>query len=366
MKLLQEIEGSGAHGLAVLYVSGELAQQLIDRCLPVRTAASAEEAAYSPESEAVIVAAATSEECVAVARNASQAGKPVIVFPPDDVSAATVFELLLLLEESTVAVVPVMARSQLSSLEGGRHQLPIDVSSVRQVQLDVALPAVPEGDQTSERAERQLRDAMIDGLDWIDATGLKYSQITVLDSRATDGSLLSRLVTLNAGTEAERPLPPATLTIRPSVDAVAPPALRVIADSNSVAEFAVDPHRSLLPTLTKLMESRETCSAWLESFASTLELSEAAGRSLRRRRTVDVHFDSGSERGVFKSQMTAIGCGVLSFMLISLVALLIAGRLLNLPDRAMKTLRVLWLAPLVLFLLLQFLLPLTRSRQRKS
>jgi hypothetical protein len=364
--LLLEIEGSGAHELSALYVSGELAQQVIEQHLPVRTVASMEEAVFSSEVNAVIVAAANSDECLAVARNATQAGKPVIVFPPDDVSAATVFELLLLLEESTVAVVPVMARSQLISLEGGRHQLPLDVSSVRQVQLDVVLPAVLEGDQTPERAERQLRDAMIDGLDWIDATGLKYSQITVLDSRTTDGSLLSRLVTLNAGTEAERPLPPATLTIRPSADAVAPPALRVISGSNGVTEFTVDPGRPLLPTLTTLLESRETCSSWLESFASTLELSEAAGRSLRRRRAVDVHFDSGSERGVFKSQMTAIGCGMLMFMLISFVALLIAGRLLNLPDWAMKTLRVMWLAPLVIFLLLQGLLPLTRSRQRKS
>jgi hypothetical protein len=87
---------------------------------------------------------------------------------------------------------------------------------------------------------------------------------------------------------------------------------------------------------------------------------------LRRRRTVDVHFDSGSEKGVFKSQMTAMGCGILTFMMFGMVAYLILAQLVTLPDVVLHTLRVLWVAPLVLFLIAQTLLPIARDRSTRE
>ena len=93
-----------------------------------------------------------------------------------------------------------------------------------------------------------------------------------------------------------------------------------------------------------------------------IELAEAVEKSLRRRRTVDVHFDSGSERGVFKSQMTAIGCGVLMFMMFGMIAYLIVAQLKDLPKWALHIARLLWITPLVIFLIAQALLPVARSR----
>lgn len=91
-----------------------------------------------------------------------------------------------------------------------------------------------------------------------------------------------------------------------------------------------------------------------------------AGRSSQQvvaaRRTVDVHFDSGSEKGVFKSQMTAMGCGVLIFMMLGMVAYLIVAQLVPLPNTILHILRILWITPLVLFLIAQVLLPLARGR----
>ncbi|MFM7832603.1 MAG: hypothetical protein ACKPJD_12475, partial [Planctomycetaceae bacterium] len=80
------------------------------------------------------------------------------------------------------------------------------------------------------------------------------------------------------------------------------------------------------------------------------------------RRTVDVHFDAGTERSVFKSQMTALGCGVLTWLLLGMVAYLIAGQLLTLPNWAWHTARIRWMVPLVLLRVAQMLLPLTRDR----
>jgi hypothetical protein len=104
----------------------------------------------------------------------------------------------------------------------------------------------------------------------------------------------------------------------------------------------------------------------MDAFSVTLELAEAVSKSLRRRRTVDVHFDSGSEKGVFKSQMTAIGCGILTFMMFGMVAYLILAQLVELPNIVLHVLRILWIAPLVLFLIAQTLLPLARERSTRE
>jgi cytochrome c-type biogenesis protein CcmH/NrfF len=45
-----------------------------------------------------------------------------------------------------------------------------------------------------------------------------------------------------------------------------------------------------------------------------------------------------------------------------MVSYLIAGQLLTLPNWAWHTARILWMLPLILFLMAQLLLPLTRNR----
>lgn len=59
------------------------------------------------------------------------------------------------------------------------------------------------------------------------------------------------------------------------------------------------------------------------------DLMEGARRSLRRRRTIDLHFESTSERSQFKTQMTAIGCGVLTWTLLATCGGLILGKALD-------------------------------------
>ena len=55
------------------------------------------------------------------------------------------------------------------------------------------------------------------------------------------------------------------------------------------------------------------------------DLVDAVGRSIRRRRTIDLHFEETSERNQFKTQMTAAGCAVAMFTLVGLVLLLAVG-----------------------------------------
>ena len=89
-----------------------------------------------------------------------------------------------------------------------------------------------------------------------------------------------------------------------------------------------------------------------------MELSEATVRSLKRGRTVDLHYEEISEAGTFKGVMTSIGCVVfLSILAVLPVALI--GPPLGLPE----TIYLAYVIPpvLILFILLQLLRFVVRS-----
>ena len=94
-----------------------------------------------------------------------------------------------------------------------------------------------------------------------------------------------------------------------------------------------------------------------------MELAEAAGRSLRRGRTVDLHYESISEDATFKSVMTSTGCLILLRLLVVL-PLSMAG-----PPLGLKwTLFIPYLIPpiLVIFVFMQVLRPAMRKRATSS
>src|SRR5690606_11836000 len=118
-------------------------------------------------------------------------------------------------------------------------------------------------------------------------------------------------------------------------------------------------------------ESRSQISLLLDAFAETVrgkpagptwnewlracETVDAARRSWKRRRTIDLHYETTSERSQFKTQMTAIGCGVLMLTLALVPLLMLIGSVFALPPAVMKVARIAVFAPLFLFLLLQLL-----------
>lgn len=355
--------GSGSQ-LGACHLTGPLSEQGLNLQLPIRTAGTAEDAFLTSDIQAVVLAVTDLEDQLRLARSVSQAEKLVLAVPPPNCAPAFSFELHLILDESRTAIVPWLGRDDLIDLAAEHHLLALDPLTTLQLALELPMASTTPHD---------LRDAVCRGLDILSATGFRYAQVTAIESQAPDGTFISRLITLNAQPTAEQPLPPATLMLSRST--AAPKSgnsdntltLRQMLTDGTHREFSIRPSSSpALPTLISrielLSEKKELSSRWMDAFSSTLELAEAVDKSLRRRRTVDVHFDTGSERGVFKSQMTAIGCGVLTYMMFGMVAYLIVAQLLELPDWALHLGRILWVAPLVLFLIAQFLLPLTRER----
>jgi myo-inositol 2-dehydrogenase/D-chiro-inositol 1-dehydrogenase len=118
-----------------------------------------------------------------------------------------------------------------------------------------------------------------------------------------------------------------------------------------------DPHEAVMEVLERSLERRESPpeslpSPNLNDGIRAMEVAEAVVRSLRRGRTIDLHYEPISEDANFKSVMTSTGCLVLLGILV-LLPLSLAGPPLGLP----WTLYLGYLIPpaLVIFVLLQSL-----------
>jgi hypothetical protein len=351
--VLRELTGSSEHSLVRCALSGELATTVSQASIPLTLATTVEDALFAADVDAVIVAIDDLDESLRIVRAASQADRHVIVVPPVMCSPAYSFELHLILDESQFGIMPLLPRAAIAELPLTAVDLGLDAQATRQLSIELPLTNI---------APAELRAAVIRGLDFLSAGGFKFTQVTALESNAPDGSLISRLITLSGATTAEKSLPPGTLTIKPSTAATGFNELQISQNNATIRTVSIAETANVLDRIVKVCQSRTLCGQWMESFSVTLELAESVSKSLRRRRTVDVHFDSGSEKGVFKSQMTAMGCGILTFMMLGMVAYLIVAQLVPLPDTVLHILRILWITPLVLFLIAQVLLPLARDR----
>jgi hypothetical protein len=132
---------------------------------------------------------------------------------------------------------------------------------------------------------------------------------------------------------------------------------------NAGHEF--DPFLSVLDFHADAAGDNSAASNWVDA-TRTFEIVDATHRSIARRRTIDLHFETPSERMVFKTQMTAIGCGVLTFTLLGLVLYLLVAGLFPINANVLSIARIVWLLPLLLFLLLQLLLFVARPSAARS
>ncbi|MEZ6061425.1 MAG: hypothetical protein R3C19_13860 [Planctomycetaceae bacterium] len=362
--LLQAAHESAIHELTVGYVTGKLKDRVAESGLPLRLASSAEDVLVDAQTDVILVAASDAQESVYLARQASQVDCHVVVLPPKDVSTAFSYELHLLLDESRRGIIVLSGRWYVEP----DNEVTNRRASVRQLALSLPIPGSHDA---------SLDHVQLAAIDALCGCGFSYSQVTAIDVRAADDVLLSRTITLGASEVAEAKLPPATLTLTAGQTAEAPAGeihvalfdgkqgtLRFLAPGNSCdsATGANGFSPTLPDRLTSALTSPEQCQTAMRQFSHSLELLAGIEKSLRRRRTVDVHSDAASERGVFKSQMTAIGCGVLTYVTLGMVVYLLIAQVADLPTWALQTARIIWIAPVVIFLLLQLLLPVARSR----
>jgi predicted dehydrogenase/uncharacterized membrane protein len=355
-----------------------------------------------------VVGNAAVDECV---KQSAAAGKPALFVPNGDPASSLVYELTLVRDDTGVKLIPFFPlrfagplRAVAACLRNGKLGEPLNLQWSRDV-VPANTVGRPSKAVESERdsrdglgrppyllSPRDVHRALIHDADILRQLGGNYSQVTAVRSGEPETGFSMVTVTL-AGNR----LPTATWTIRPaaerpSFELVVPTNAGVVALRGSSAAGEIpdsetgrigvsgthevveklraaatgDVARSILDQLDGATSQgfSEIPGMWEPPDWSDLlratEIVEAAERSLRRRRTIDLHFETTSERSQFKTQMTAIGCGLMSMTLVSFVFLLMAGALFNVHPLAMKIARVGIIVPLVLFLLLQALLFVSR------
>jgi predicted dehydrogenase len=89
------------------------------------------------------------------------------------------------------------------------------------------------------------------------------------------------------------------------------------------------PHTAMLGALAEAVAGADPSPGLIDG-TRTLELASAVVRSLKRGRTIDLHYEEVSEEGSFKSVMTSMGCLILLGSLFSL-PIALAGPAIGMP-----------------------------------
>ncbi|HIK95532.1 MAG TPA: hypothetical protein EYG03_26605, partial [Planctomycetes bacterium] len=353
--LADSIRATTAHQIGPCCVAGSLAAAMTGRGIAFSLVASPEEAIIDSGVDVVVVAEANVDTSISVARQASQADRHVLVIPPDEVSTAYSFELHLLLDESNFGIVPLTGRWYVAFDQPSTEEMRENVQ-----QLSLNLPLT---DDEADQRRRQLR-----GVDALCGCGYEYTRVTALDVPGADGRLLSRTVTLSASDASDVQVPPGILTFRnerprnSESDQSTTNDTRLVVTKTDGTEHHIttalqspagsgfqSEDGTLVTRLVDHLTDRDKCQSHMDQFSNTLEMTAGLEKSLRRRRTIDDYFDGISERSAFKTQMTAIGCGVLTYVIFGMVGFLIMAQLTSLPPLVLQIARIVWIAPVVLF-----------------
>lgn len=361
--LLNAVQSHPDHSLAASWVYDRLESQLASAALPLALCAAPEEVMVTDDLDCVIVAESTSEKSIHWCRQSSQAGSHVVVVPPNDCTTAFTYEIHLLLDESEKGILPLSGRWLLNvDAEHQANGFP-ESEQIRQLKLDLLHP-----DDEADRDRRQC-----EGIDLLCSLGFRYDQVTGLNLSGAAGEIVTQSISLAASEKSGESLPPATLVFQQhSTDAgllkvvladqsevSVPTSLPLSAVSTPVASGAID-------RLSQTLTSSGECQSLMDEFSNTLEIMTALEKSFRRRRTVDVYFDAISERNVFKTQMTAIGCLILTWATFGLIAHQAIASLFDPPLWFRYCLLFLWTAPIATYLFAQLLLPITRDRSKRE
>ncbi len=299
----------------------------------------------------VVIVCGHSDGVLAGARQLAADRTPIVLVPEAAQGSAFVYELTLTRDDNGV---PLIAAPLLRfhPLIGQLTELIAD-GQLGQLQL---LRIERRGPGKSGRATlstQQIDAALLEDVSLLRHLGGEYSRITAVHSGApgsnsnssvADAGVLLANVALSGADLAEATwslgpgdlqwdlavtgsqataqlhLDLATLSGRLQIESDADP--RVIEGADAIRATGLAQLGRCVNPLGPIVDE------WAE-LTRSFETVEATHGSLRRRRTVDLHFETTSERSIFKSQMTAGGCGLLMLTLFGLFAFLLLGAVVD-------------------------------------
>jgi predicted dehydrogenase len=363
---------------------------------PARTSRNWEQLLTDAEVDAVIVGG-QNDELQPVVRQLVQAGKAVLIAPELVQSAAFFYELALVESESPGRIFPLLALRGHPLVAKMQELISQgELGKIRHVQFDRKIAAHSADGSAAMMSQSLLANALLIDADLLRILCGSYDQVTA--SRSGDVSTGYSLATVMlAGSN----VPQAVWTATTHAEddwalTVSGDAGTAVLDGNPVeGRLRLTRHMPEMPAVVE--ESTADAGNWLlETFVASLapqsatpvladeridagaesslwdelaravELVDAVERSVRRRRTIDVYFETPSERGIFKTQMTAVGCSLLMLTLAAVVCYLLLAATVEMPPLMKRILVVLIFLPLGAFLALQFLVFVARPASRGS
>ena len=316
------------------------------------------------------------------AKQLAAAGIPLLVVPHIGQGAGWIYELTLARDDSGVVLLPAFAHVDdpaVTALGGVLAEGTLGRLLYIQVERTCERAADGRLFEVREVDEFLLPDVAV----LLHLFG-EYSRVTALHSGVVDGRVAAASVTL-AGTG----LPEVTWSLQAAsgkfgwqMTVTGEQGVAVLTGGDEAGgmrldvrgetvvagdgdDLAVKSAEAVLDRFARKISGDAVWPDWSD-LTRTFEIVEATHRSVRRRRSIDIYFETQSERSQFKTQMTAIGCGVLCLTLFAVIGLLMIGALFNVPPIVMHISRVLVFLPVFVFLGLQLLVFIAKPTSRDS
>lgn len=328
------------------------------------------------------------------ARQLAGTGRSLLVVPSAGLTAAFAYELSLVRDENLVPLYPVLLHRLDPAAVKLRELLDSEaIGELVQIKIERTI-TTPDNLLTQSRDVESWLQPDADMLRWM---GGSFTQVTAIYQGSTENGFANATVNLagdnatdsswvlSAGQEEAWKLT-ASGTAGQLVLKRSEGVSRLTKNGEAVelTDGSTESHEATwlaaLPEAITAFISENAknnqASVWTD-FTRSHEIVDAHRRSIRRRRTIDMHFETLSERSQFKTQMAAMGCGILTYTLFGLVAYLgFAGAL----EPAEKMIAgdagseaewsryrlicniafAIWIGPLTVFLFAQLLLGITK------
>ncbi|MGZ0165871.1 MAG: hypothetical protein ACKVII_18250 [Planctomycetales bacterium] len=358
--LLRAISADSRHSFTIATeVPNDSLAELLAAASGIRVLQTWEELLVDTTADVTLVAG-DSDSIQAGAKQLAVDGRPLALIPQASQGSAFIYELTLTHDDNRVPLVPVSSlpvHPLVTKLHEVIQRGDLGQVVLQRVERSVAADSQKSGRQSSARQGAGLTRDEVDGALFDDAPLLRflggnYNRITAVHSGSEETGITLATVTLGGNDLAEatwtaRTGKPewslevtgsagsatlkvhdgcaGTLTINPS-SSDSESGSTITDDGSGIGE-------SQLVALEQSLE--ESAKHWAE-ITRAFETVEATHTSLRRRRTIDLFFETTSERSIFKSQMTAVGCGLIMLTLFGLVAFLLLGAFVDSNSRLQR------------------------------
>ncbi len=282
------------------------------------------------------------------AKQLAASGRALVVFPQGAWDTELIYELSLLRDDNGVLLLPVcplLEHPLFRDLKPEPETPATEVESASQKSsgiLHLRCEREVELSAGTELNETALRKFLLPDVGLLRRLGGEYYQVTAVQSATPAGGIVTATVTLTGEN-----LPDAIWTIRP----VSTPSrwqltvtrddgptvyqatgadwnIQELGGEKSASPQEFEPGVRIREFVERGLTEPNVRPDWTD-LTRDFEVLDAVRRSLARRRTIDLHFETASERSLFKTQMTAIGCGVLLLTLLALIGVLFLGSVLD-------------------------------------